>query len=202
VTFVGPGGHSFGAFGMPNPIHAMGRAIAKIAEIQVPTAPKTTFNVGIVSGGTSVNTISPTGVMEVDMRSESAKELATIDGKVHAAIQQALSEERARWPRSRVPLDVKIDTIGIRPTGEQPDDAPIVRAAIASGKALGFTAPTGASSTDSNIAISLGIPAVTIDGGGQGHGAHSLGESYDDGDRGWLGPQWAALLVATLVGVK
>lgn len=202
VTFAGPGGHSFGAFGMPNPIHAMGRAIAKIAEIQVPAAPKTTFNVGIVSGGTSVNTISPAGVMEVDMRSESAKELATIDGKVHAAIQQALSEERARWPRSRVPLDVKIDTIGIRPTGEQPDDAPIVRAAIASGKALGFTAPTGASSTDSNIAISLGIPAVTIDGGGQGHGAHALGESYEDGDRGWLGPQWAALLVATLVGVK
>ena len=95
-----------------------------------------------------------------------------------------------------------IDTIGIRPAGAQPDSAMIVRAAVAAGKALGFTAPTGASSTDANLPMSLGIPAITIDGGGQGRGAHALSESYDDGDRGWLGPQWAALIVATLAQAR
>jgi tripeptide aminopeptidase len=202
VTFSGPGGHSFGAFGMPNPIHAMGRAIAKIGEIQVPESPKTTFNVGIVSGGTSVNTISPSGVMDVDLRSESAKELAAVDAKFRAAVTAALNEERARWPKSNVPLNVKIDTAGIRPTGDQPDDSPIVRTALATGKALGFTPEMSASSTDSNIPISLGIPAVTIDGGGRGRGAHATSESYDDTDKGWLGPQWAALLAVSLAGLR
>jgi acetylornithine deacetylase/succinyl-diaminopimelate desuccinylase-like protein len=97
-----------------------------------------------------------------------------------------------------VRIALKLDTIGIRPAGGQPDSARIVRAAIDAGKALGFTAPTGASSTDANFPMSLGIPAITIDGGGEGEGAHSTSESYDDGDRGWLGPQWAALLIATL----
>ena len=93
---------------------------------------------------------------------------------------------------------MQVDTIGIRPAGAQPDDAPIVSAALAAGKALGFTAPTTASSTDANLPMSLGIPAITIDGGGDGRGAHSTTESYDDGPNGWLGPQWAALIIATL----
>ena len=198
VTYRGPGGHSYGAFGMPNPIHALGRAIASIADIKVPTTPKATFNVGIIQGGTSVNTISPTGAMDVDLRSESAKALAELDAKFHVAVRDALTAENARWPASRVRLTVKIDTIGIRPAGAQPDSAFIVRAAINAGKALGFTAPTTASSTDANLPMSLGIPAITIDGGGDGQGAHSTSESYDDGGRGWLGPQWAALLIALL----
>jgi acetylornithine deacetylase/succinyl-diaminopimelate desuccinylase-like protein len=198
VTYQGPGGHSYGAFGMPNPIHALGRAISAIADIKVPTTPKATFNVGIIQGGTSVNTISPTGAMDVDLRSESPKALAELDTKFHAAVRDALAAENARWPSSRVRLTVKVDTIGIRPAGAQPDSAFIVRAAINAGKALGFTPPTSASSTDANFPMSLGIPAVTIDGGGDGRGAHAMSESYDDGDRGWLGPQWAALLVALL----
>lgn len=202
VTYQGPGGHSYGAFGMPNPIHALGRAIAAIADIQVPTSPKVTFNVGIVAGGTSVNTISPSGSMDVDMRSESAKALADVNEKILAAVRNALAAENARWPNSRVRLSMKLDTIGIRPTGAQPDSAPIVRVAQAAGKALGFTAPTSASSTDANLPISLGIPAITIDGGGEGRGAHSTSESYSDGDRGWLGPQWAALIIATLAQVR
>jgi tripeptide aminopeptidase len=141
-------------------------------------------------------------VMEVDLRSESARELAALDTKFRAAVSAALSEERARWPGSNVPVDVKIDTTGIRATGDQPDTAPIVQAALAAGKALGFTAPMSASSTDSNVPISLGIPAVTIDGGGEGRGAHSTAESYDDTDKGYLGPQWAALLAVSLAGVK
>lgn len=202
VTYQGPGGHSYGAFGMPNPIHALGRAIAAIADITVPTTPKATFNVGIIEGGTSVNTISPSGAMDIDLRSESAKALAELDTKFQAAVQSALSAENARWPSSRVRITVKIDTIGIRPAGAQPDSAFIVQAAINAGKTLGFTARTSASSTDANLPMSLGIPAITIDGGGDGTGAHATSESYDDGDRGWLGPQWAALIIARLAQAR
>jgi tripeptide aminopeptidase len=202
VSYRGPGGHSYGAFGMPNPIHALGRAVAKIADVQVPTTPKTTFNVGIVSGGTSVNSIAMEGAMEVDMRSESAESLATLDAAVRRALQAALDEEHARWPASKTRLTLVIDTIGIRPAGAQPDSARIVRAAQAAARALGFDpGRTQASSTDSNVPIALRVPAITIDGGGAGGGAHSTGEWYDDGPDGWLGPQWAALIVATLAGV-
>jgi acetylornithine deacetylase/succinyl-diaminopimelate desuccinylase-like protein len=187
---------------MPNPIHALGRAIAKVSEIRPPAQPKTTFNVGVISGGTSVNSISASGVMEVDMRSESADELSRIDAQVSAAIQAALREENERWPGTRNRLTVEIDTIGIRPTGAQSDTAAIVRVALEAGKALGFTEPTSASSTDANLPISMGIPAITIDGGGQGTGAHSLSEEYDDSPNGYLGPQWAALIVTALAKVR
>lgn len=202
VTYQGPGGHSYGAFGMPSPIHALGRAIAKIADIQVPTSPKATFNVGIIEGGTSVNTISPSGSMDVDLRSESKQALADLDAKFQAAVRDALAAENARWPASRVKITVKVDTIGIRPAGGLPDTAFIVRTALAAGKTLGFTAPTGASSTDANFPMSLGIQAITIDGGGDGRGAHATSESYDDGPNGWLGPQWAALLIAMLAQAR
>ncbi|MGI8766236.1 MAG: M20/M25/M40 family metallo-hydrolase [Gemmatimonadaceae bacterium] len=202
VTFKGPGGHSYGAFGMPNPIHALGRAIAKIADLQVPSTPKTTFNVGVIHGGTSVNSISAEGVMDVDLRSESPDALNAVDAKLQAAVRDALTEENARWPKSKARLTVSIDTTGIRPAGApQSDSAHIVRVALSSARALGFPSSTNASSTDSNIAMSMSIPAITIDGGGRGHGAHSLGEWYDDTDRGYLGPQWALLIVTTLAGL-
>ena len=202
VHFTGPGGHSYGAFGLPSPIHAMGRAIARIDDIQVPRDPKTTFNVGVVRGGTSVNSIAAEASMDVDLRSESAEALATLDQKFHAALDSALADEHARWSDSRARLAIAIDTIGIRPTGAQSDTARIVRVAVTAGQALGFTPRTGASSTDSNIPISLGIPAITIDGGGTSRGAHSPEEWYDDGNDGYLGPQWALIIAATLAGVK
>lgn len=202
VHFAGPGGHSYGAFGMPNPIHAMGRAIALIDEIEVPRDPKTTFNVGIVRGGTSVNSIAAEASMDVDLRSESPEALAELDRKFHAALDSALTAERARWSGSSAPLAIAMDTIGIRPTGAQSDTARIVRVALTAGNALGFTPRTGASSTDSNIPISLGIPAITIDGGGSSRGSHSPDEWYDDGADGYLGPQWALLIATTLAGVK
>jgi len=201
VHFLSPGGHSYGAFGMPNPIHAMGRAIATISDITVPLSPKTTFNVGVITGGTSVNSIAMEGVMDVDMRSESAEELAKVDVQVRKAIADAVAAEKARWPGSSKSLTVRIDTIGIRPTGAQSDSAPIVRAALATAKQLGLSPRIGASSTDSNYPISLGIPAVTIDGGGEGSGAHSVSEWYEDGPNGYVGPQWALRLVAALAGV-
>ncbi|HEX6537174.1 MAG TPA: M20/M25/M40 family metallo-hydrolase [Gemmatimonadaceae bacterium] len=203
VSYLGPGGHSYGRFGIPNPIHAMGRAIAKVADFQVPQSPKTTFNVGIVRGGTSVNSIAAEASMDVDLRSESARELDVLDGKFQSAIRSALDEENARWTgkgAETARLSLRVDTIGIRPTGAQADSALIVRTAVELGRALGFSPRTGASSTDANIPISLGIPAITIDGGGRGGGAHSPDEWYEDGERGWLGPQWAAAVVVGLAG--
>jgi di/tripeptidase len=202
VTYEGPGGHSYGAFGMPNPAHALGRAIAGIAELRVPREPRTTFSVGVIEGGTSVNSIPASVAMDVDLRSESAAALDSLDEAFRAVLQRALEAERARWPESSTPLRLRIDTTGIRPAGGQPDTARIVRVARDASRALGVTSELTASSTDANLPMSLGIPAITIDGGGEGRGAHSLEEQYDDGDRGWLGPQWAALIVLSLVGTR
>jgi acetylornithine deacetylase/succinyl-diaminopimelate desuccinylase-like protein len=205
VTYKGPGGHSYGAFGIPNPIHALGRAIAGIADIQVPANPKTTFNVGVIKGGTSVNSIPFEASMEVDMRSESAASLATTNDKILRIVHEALNAENARWPGGRAAaakLSLVIDTIGIRPTGGQSDSVGIVRTALNAAKVLGFASGTAASSTDSNIPISLSIPAITIGGGGRSDGAHALSESYEDGPNAYVGIQWAALIVAALAGVK
>jgi tripeptide aminopeptidase len=202
VTYKGPGGHSYGDFGMASPIHALGRAISRLADLQVPSSPKTTFNVGIVRGGTSVNSIAFEASMDIDMRSESAQALADVDGRVRRVLAEALDAENARAQDAKPRLTMVIDTIGIRPAGGQPDSAGIVRAAQAAATALGFTVRPGASSTDANVPIGLGLPGITIDGGGRGDGAHSLDEWYEDGTQGWLGPQWAALIVAALVGVR
>jgi tripeptide aminopeptidase len=202
VSYKGPGGHSYGAFGMPNPIHAMGRAIAAISDFTVPTDPKTTFSVSVVSGGTSVNSIPMEGVFEIDMRSEEPSALGELDQKARAAMAAALTAEKARWPRSTRPLELVIDTIGIRPAGKQPETAPIVQTAVAASKALGLTSDLEPSSTDSNIPMSLGIPALTLDGGGRGGGTHALDEWYEETPDSYKGPQWVALVVAMLAGVK
>lgn len=200
VTFRGPGGHSYGAFGMPNPIHALGRAVAKISEFQVPSDPKVTFSVGTIEGGTSVNSIAGEASMQVDMRSVDPRALQRLDAQFQAAVREALAEENARW-KDDVQLSVDVESIGIRPAGTQPESAPVVQAGLAAGKALGITPRTTASSTDANIPINLGIPAVTIDAGGDGEGAHSLDETYDTRDS-HLGTQWALLYALTLAGVR
>jgi len=205
VTYKGPGGHSYGAFGIPNPIHALGRAIAGISDIQVPANPKTTFNVGVISGGTSVNSIPFEASMEVDMRSEDAKSLADVNAKVMRILKQALDAENARWygPRAaKAKLTMTIDTIGLRPTGAQSDAAPIVRTALSAASALGFKSETVASSTDANYPISLGIPAIRMNGGGVNGGSHSLGEWYVDTPNAYLGIQWVAVTAAALAGLK
>jgi acetylornithine deacetylase/succinyl-diaminopimelate desuccinylase-like protein len=201
VVFKGPGGHSYGAFGMPNPAHALGRAVAAIADLQVPTQPKTTFSVSVLSGGTSVNSIPFEVAMEIDMRSEQPAELADLDQRFRAAVAKAVADEKARWPRSSVELAAQIDTIGIRPAGAQPETAPIVVTALAAARALGLQSETSASSTDSNIPMSMGIPSITIDGGGRGGASHAPEEWYEETPDSYKGPQWAALIVAMLAGL-
>jgi acetylornithine deacetylase/succinyl-diaminopimelate desuccinylase-like protein len=201
VLFKGPGGHSYGAFGMPNPAHALGRAVAAIADLEVPTQPKTTYSVSVLSGGTSVNSIPFEVAMEIDMRSEEPSALADLDRRFRAAVDQAVAAEKARWPRSRAELAAQIDTIGIRPAGEQPVTAPIVVAALSAARALGLESGTSASSTDANIPMSMGIPSITIDGGGRGGASHAPEEWYEETPDSYKGPQWAALIVAMLAGI-
>jgi len=196
VTFKGPGGHSFGAFGLANPIGAMGRAIAKINDMQVSKQPKTTFNVGRVSGGTSVNSIPFEGWMEVDMRSSDPASLAAVDAGFQKAVDQAVVEENQRWG-GKPTITVVKDLVGDRPAGSTPESSPIVRNGLAAATVLGFSATLGEGSTDSNLPMSLKIPAITIGGGGRGRDAHAATESFDITDA-WMGTQHALLLIVTL----
>jgi tripeptide aminopeptidase len=197
VTFKGPGGHSFGAFGLANPMGALGRAIAKIQEIQVPRQPKTTFNVGRIGGGTSVNSIPFEGWMELDMRSADPAQLAAVDANIQKAIDAAVAEENARWGKSGTITVVK-DLVGDRPAGKTPESSAIVRTGLAVGTALGLSLHLSEGSTDSNMPMSLHVPAITIGGGGRGREAHALTESYDTTDS-WQGTQNALLLTVALV---
>ena len=196
VTFKGPGGHSYGAFGMANPIQAMGRAIAKIDAIQVPTQPKTTFNVGRVGGGTSINAIPFEAWMEVDMRSADPAALKEVDTKFNAAIKEAVAEENARW-NNRSPVTASAELVGVRPAGQTPKDSPIVQTALAVSRAMQIDEVLREGSTDSNVPMNLGIPAITISGGGSGSGAHSLNETFNAKDS-WRGTQRALLLALAL----
>jgi len=196
VTFKGPGGHSFGAFGMANPMGAMGRAIAKIQEMQVPKQPKTTFNVGRVGGGTSVNSIPFEAWMEVDMRSSDPASLAAVDANFQKAVDAAVVEENQRWGSKAITV-VK-DLVGDRPAGNTPESSPIVRSGLAAATALGLNANLGEGSTDSNLPMSIKVPAITIGAGGRGRDAHALGESFDTTDS-WMGTQYVLLLVVSLV---
>ncbi|MBA3580231.1 MAG: M20/M25/M40 family metallo-hydrolase [Gemmatimonadaceae bacterium] len=202
VTYRGPGGHSYTDFGMPNPNHALGRAIALLSEVRVPEHPKTTYSVGIVAGGTTVNAIPATASMDVDLRSESPTSLATLDSTFRRAVASALAAERARWPTSSTALNVKIDTIGIRPAGTQSDASELVRAAISTARELGVTVKPEASSTDANYPISRGIPAITIGYGGIARGTHSLAEIWIKTPDADMGPRWAMLIAFRLAGVR
>jgi tripeptide aminopeptidase len=196
VTFKGPGGHSYGAFGMANPAHAMGRAIAKIADFEVPTNPKTTFNVGRVGGGTSVNAIPFETWMEVDMRSADVASLKALDEKFNAAVRAAADEENRRW-NNRGKVSVSPELVGLRPAGQTPADSPIIKTAMAVSHAMGIEETLHEGSTDSNVPMNLRIPAITISGGGKGTGAHSLNETFDTADS-WRGTQRAVLLAIAL----
>ena len=199
-TFRGPGGHSFQEFGLPSAIHAMGRAIAKISDLQTPSDPKTTFTVGTVNGGTSVNAIAAEARMAVDMRSDSTDELLKLEARLLDLVKQAVVEENARWKTDKLAVEIKL--IGDRPAGIVAMDSPIVQATQRAVSVV-TRAPRvtfAGSSTDSNIAMSLGIPAVTIGGGGEGGNWHSRNEWYKPTDA-YYGPQNALLTVLMLTGL-
>jgi acetylornithine deacetylase/succinyl-diaminopimelate desuccinylase-like protein len=199
VTFTGPGGHSFTDFGAPNPISALGRAIAKIAELQVPGGGQTTFNVGRVGGGTAVNAIPSDAWMEIDVRSVDNAALATLEGQLQKSLDAALAAEhaRARAMGQTTRLRLNKEVVGDRPAGRTPEDSPIVRAAFAATRAVGAVPYASVSSSDANYPTSLGIPAIQIGGGGQGGDAHAPAEWFDTTDS-WRGTQRALLLTVGL----
>src|SRR6476661_2519571 len=200
MTFKGPGGHSFQEFGLPSAIHAMGRAIAKISDLQTPSDPKTTFTVGTVSGGTSVNAIAAEARMAVDMRSNSTDELLKLEARLLDLVKQAVVEENARWKTDKLSVEVKL--IGDRPAGTVAMDSPVVEATQRAVTVI-TRAPRvtfAGSSTDSNLAMSQGIPDVTIGGGGEGGNWHSRNEWYRPVDA-YFGPQNALLTILALTGL-
>jgi di/tripeptidase len=179
VAFRGPGGHSYGAFGLVSPAFAMGNAIAKLSRVQVPSTPKTTFNVGVVGGGTSVNSIPFESWMELDLRSEAPVELSRLDGIANALMVQAADEENRARSTSQGKIVVEMKLIGDRPSGETSRSSPLVQMAAAVIRAAGQSPHFSFSSTDANIPMSLGIPAITLDSGGTGGRAHALDEWID-----------------------
>jgi di/tripeptidase len=200
ITFKGPGGHSFNDFGQPSAIHAMGRAIAKISDVQTPAESRTTFSVGIVEGGQSVNAIASRASMLVDMRSSQRDEMLELERTVLGLIETAVADENRRWGSDK--MSFERESIGDRPAGVTPANAIIVQAARRAVAAVAgkVEAQLVVSSTDANIAMARGIPAVTIGGGGEGGDAHTTGEWYRPTES-HLGPQSALLLVLALAGL-
>lgn len=205
VTISGAGGHSYSDFGLiPSAIHAMGRAVAKIADVEVPEEPKTTFSVGLIKGGTSVNTIAPSAVVDVDMRSVDNATLLELEKTILETFHQAVAEENARWKVTddEKKLRVSFEQIGSRPAGLRPVDCPVLQSARSAQKVLGIPMTKyNCASTDANKPISLGIPATCLSSGGIGRGAHTPDEHFIFKDI-HLGPQLALLTALALVGTE
>lgn len=202
VRFEGPGGHSYNAFGNPSAIHAMGRAIAAIAEVQVPEDPRTTFTVGTVTGGTTVNAIAASAAMELDMRSNDGAQLKELEATILPLLQAAVDAENQRWnaPADKL-VKLILEPIGDRPAGQQPIETSVLQAARGAQACLGIPLlKYSAASTDHNVPVSLGIPATTLGGGGAEGNNHTLREWYEP-TQAWQGPQLTLLTALALVGV-
>jgi acetylornithine deacetylase/succinyl-diaminopimelate desuccinylase-like protein len=204
VTLRGPGGHSWSDFGAPNPIVALARAIHLFSQTRVSSSPKTTFNIGVIHGGTSVNSIPESASMRVDIRSTSAFEIERLELELRSAVEHAIEEEEIRSSTNDTSLrgaelEAEIVAIGNRPAGELPPNARILQIARAMDAHLGNTAKVQRASTDANIPISLGREAIAIGAGGAGGGAHTLHEWFDPAGRE-LGLRRILLIVLALAG--
>lgn len=201
VTISGPGGHSFTEAGTPNPIIAMSAALAGLAATALPEEPRTTLNVGTMHGGTSVNSIPESVAATVDSRSTSSDELLRLEVALHRAVEDAVDHWNARATvvgRARGVLTYRIDTIGDRPAAQLPEKSPILEALRAVDRHLGLLSGSRLGSTDANIPLSLGVPALSLGAGGDGGGAHTLAEWYSTKDRE-LGLRRILLLTATML---
>lgn len=183
VEFTGPGGHSWGDFGLPNPVHALGRAISRLSAYPAPKEPRTTFNVGSIEGGTSVNAIPARAAMEVDLRSAGETELRRLDSFFRRAMKEAADEENTGRRPGDAQLKLQMELFGERPTGVTPPDSLLVQLAVEATRLLGVEPRLDQSSTDSNLPISLGIPAITLGAGGTSGHSHTLDEWYDPRER-------------------
>jgi acetylornithine deacetylase/succinyl-diaminopimelate desuccinylase-like protein len=178
VVVTGPGGHSWSDFGLPNPIHALSRGVARFVRVRVPEEPRTTFNVGRIEGGTSVNSIPARASIKVDLRSVADAEIGRLEKALREAVRAGIDDELAAARVRGTKLEAKFSVIGVRPSGEIAPDAALLAAIRDVDRFLGNRAHTEVSSTDANVPLSLGIPAIAIGGGGRGGSGHSLNEWY------------------------
>ncbi|HEX6134384.1 MAG TPA: M20/M25/M40 family metallo-hydrolase [Longimicrobiales bacterium] len=195
VTFCGAGGHSWSDWGVPNAIHAAGRAIAALAALPLKAAPRTTLSVGRIAGGTSINAIPGEAWFEVDLRSEALAPLRDLE----AAVRQAIERARGAEAGARE-LTVAVEVFGDRPAGRTDESHALVRAAIGATRNIGLTPELASSSTDANVPMSVGIPAIAIGAGGDSGGTHTLREWYDNRG-GAAGLERALLVVLETAGI-
>jgi acetylornithine deacetylase/succinyl-diaminopimelate desuccinylase-like protein len=200
VRLRGAGGHSWGDFGVANPVHALGRAIARLTSYPAPKEPKTTFNVGRIEGGASINVIPSEATMDVDLRSAKEDELLRLDAFFRRAVREAADDENFLRRKGDPPLELGIELIGERPHGETPVDSFIVELAMEATRTLGTSPRLEQASTDSNLAISMGLPAITLGAGGNSGNSHTLDEWYEPVGRE-VGLKRALLVILGLVGV-
>jgi acetylornithine deacetylase/succinyl-diaminopimelate desuccinylase-like protein len=198
ITIRGAGGHSWSDFGVPNPIIALSRVIARFSRTTVPANPKTTFNIGTVHGGTSVNSIPQVATMRVDTRSASVEQLDRLEKALRDAVKDGVAETSGRKKNDGLTAEVTI--IGDRPAAELPSDSHLLRVIRAVDAHLNNGARVQRASTDANIPLSLGREAIAIGAGGSGGGAHTVNEWYDPAGRD-LGLKRILLLTLALAGV-
>jgi tripeptide aminopeptidase len=201
VSVTGPGGHSWSDFGDPNPITAVSRGIVKFSATRVPEEPRSSFNFGAIEGGTSVNSIPSSVKVKVDLRSEDEAELDRLEAALRDAMQAGVKEEASATRSAAEALQVNVRSLGTRPAGKLPDDSPLLATIRNVDRYLGNRSRLERSSTDANIPLSMGIPAVALGGGGRGGGSHTLDEWYDPSGRE-LGLKRLFLAVVSLAGVE
>ena len=197
VTYSGPGGHSWAAFGVANPANAVGRAIDRIADTPTHHAPRTSCSVVRIGGGTSLNSIPQTAWFDVDLRSEDARALEKLDGTVQAILREALEEENRHRLPGTTSLTLDLRRVGDRPSGLTPRTHPLVQTAVAATRAVGHDHQLACASTDANVPIALGVPAVALGAGGRAGDAHLPTEWYEN-DKGALGIVRALLVTAAM----
>jgi acetylornithine deacetylase/succinyl-diaminopimelate desuccinylase-like protein len=200
ITFRGPGGHSWSDFGIPNPIVLLTRALARFSEVTVPESPRTTFNIGVIHGGTSVNSIPASATARVDLRSASMEELQALEERLRECVTEAWSEVPMAYRAGEPKVRFAIESIGDRPAAELPNDARIVQVLRAVDAHLNIKSIARLASTDANVPLSLGKEAITIGAGGDGGGAHTLREWFDCTNRD-LGLKRILLTLLALTGV-
>jgi tripeptide aminopeptidase len=196
VSYSGPGGHSWAAFGVPNAVHAAANAASRLASLPLPSSPRTTLSVGRIGGGLSVNSIPDRAWLEIDSRSTSATALDDIERAIRTIAMIAADDENAKRAGGTRSLAVEVESIGARPCGETPADHSLVQAALEATRLVGRQPDLALASTDANVAISHGIPAIAIGAGGRGGDAHTRSEWFDN-LHGTLGVARALTIVMT-----
>jgi len=195
IRVRGRGGHSWTDWGIPNPIHALGRVVAGMEELPLPSTPRTTATLARWGGGRSINAIPQEAWVEVDLRSEAQEELTRLETAFLACCRRETEVAGFKSKEKGHPLTLEVEELGRRPAGNTAPDSPLVISALKASQELGVTAQLMSSSTDANIPMSLGIPAITLGGGGKAGGIHTLDEWYSN----WKGPEGILRALLTIL---